>query len=51
MNKDTETERREFEAWAKRQGYPMTKHIDGSYQSAETEDAWFVWLARAELER
>lgn len=50
MSIDTAKERSLFEAWAKQQGYPMAKHIDGSYQAAETEDAWFVWCARASLE-
>ncbi|EGY53112.1 hypothetical protein [Neisseria shayeganii] len=48
---DTVRERRHFEKWAREQGYCLLKHSDNSYQSAETEDAWFVWCARAELEQ
>lgn len=48
---DTGRERPLFEQWAQKLGYELDKFKDGGYQSAETEDAWFVWCARAKLER
>lgn len=38
-----------FEEWAEDKGYDLAK-IGKEYESAETNDAWFVWMARASLD-
>jgi hypothetical protein len=48
MNTETETNRREFEEWAKQEGLSVDKRTEGYYNCGHAVVAWEAWQAARE---